>query len=225
MDLCRRAEHHQGYWLSPEGASREDLVDTLIYHESTSDRMTSYEPLAVPGLLQTASYARARLARVTRAMSDIDALVKIRLERQQLLWRPHAASCSFFVHEQALRLPVEGPHIMHEQLLHLVLMANLPTVSLRIVPADSAEFPMFGSSFRVFEFKDHSPLVFLESLETGLFLEDDEYVERYRRLIPTLDAAALAVGESRTFAAGLADTWDRRSQRGAPIYQLEEEHP
>jgi hypothetical protein len=147
------------------------------------------------------------------------------MERQQVLHRPHAAPVVFYVHEQALRLQVGGPAIMHEQLLHLVIMAGLPHVGLRVVPATAGAQAVFGGSFRVFQFRDHHPLVFLDGVAVGVFLEDPEYVAEYRRLLPELRSVAMSEGESRSFAATLADEFDRGShRRHAGIYQLEEEH-
>lgn len=224
LDLCREAQRHQGYWLSPQGEWLEDSVNTLIFHEATADRMTSYEPLLVPGLLQTARYARIRLARSSLSLKEVDALVRIRMERQRILHQPQNKPCDFFVHEQALRLSVGGPRVMQEQLLNLVLVASLPNVTLRVVPASAEELSIFGGPFRLFEYLHHRPLVFLDGIETGLFLEDSEYVERYRQLIPGLEAVALDEGESRKFAAELADAHDRGSKPNGGIYHLEEEY-
>ena len=114
-------------------------------------------------------------------------------------------SFTFFVHEQALRLQVGSTAVMHEQLLHLVLMAGLPNVTLRVLPASAAERSMFGGPFRLFEYRDHHPLVYLDGPLSGLFLDDPGYVDDYRQLLPALASVALDEGQSRSFAAELAD--------------------
>jgi hypothetical protein len=131
---------------------------------------------------------------------------------------------TFFVHEQALRLQVGSNASMHDQLLKLVLMAALPHVSLRVLPALSGERGMFGGSFQLFEYRDHQPLVYFSAAWNGVFLEDRDFVADYRRLLPAMASVALDEGESRAFIAELADVLDQRShRRDAGIYELEEE--
>lgn len=224
LQLCREAENGSRYWLSPHGEWLEDTLSALIYHEATAARSTSYEPLVIPGLLQTAAYARARISPGPQSPAEIDELVRIRLERQQILRRPRPARFIFFLQEQALRFRVGSTAIMHEQLLHLVLMAALDHVTLRVVPASAGERTTFGCAFRLLEYRRHDPLVYLDTIRSGIFLEDRDYVADYRGLLPELEAASLDEGESRTFAADLADAFDRGSTRDAGIYELEEEH-
>src|SRR5262249_44646239 len=78
---CRDAEHRLGYWLSPHGEWLEDSLSALIFHESTARKSTIYEPLLIHGLLQTADYARARIAAVRwRTLENVDQCVHIRLK-------------------------------------------------------------------------------------------------------------------------------------------------
>lgn len=113
---------------------------------------------------------------------------------------------------------------MHDQLLKLVLMAALPHVSLRVLPALAGERGVFGGSFELFEYRDHQPLVYFSAAWNGVFLEDQDFVADYRRLLPAMASVALDKGESRAFIAKLADALDQRShRRDVGIYELEEE--
>jgi transcriptional regulator with XRE-family HTH domain len=220
IQLCRTAVANQGYWLSPHGEWLEDSLTSLIYHESTADRTISYEPMVVPGLLQTPAYAHVWISRSAPHMSrSVAEAVRIRTDRQAVLHRPRPAEFEFFVHEQALRIRVGSAAIMHEQLLHMVLMAALGHVTLRIVPA-VREQSSFGGSFRMFEYRKHAPLVYLDGFLSGTFIEDHDIVgDYYRHLLPELKAVALGAGESREFAAMLADEYDR----GSPLNDHVEE--
>lgn len=154
----------------------------------------------------------------------IDAAVRTRDERQEVLRRPRPARFTFFVHEQALRLEIGNKAIMHDQLLKLVLIAALPHVSLRVLPALSGARGVFGGSFQLFEYRDHQPLVYFSAAWNGVFLEDRDFVADYRRLLPNMASVALDKGQSRVFIAELADALDQRSRkRDAGIYELEEE--
>jgi len=225
LELCAEAERQVGYWLSPHGEWLEDSLNSLIYHESTADRVVSYEPMLIPGLLQTKRYARMRISRTPGLSREaIEAAIRLREERQQVLHRPQPGHFIFYVHEHALRLRVGTAAAMHDQLLKLVLMAALPNVTLRVLPAAAEEQASFGGPFRLFEYREHHPLVYLDHVKTGLFLEDREFVADYRRLLPKMSSVALDEAESRTFVADLANALDRGShKRDAGIYQLEEE--
>jgi len=223
LALCREAERQQGYWRLSQ--NEDESLRSMVFHESTATRSVSYEPLLIPGLLQTPAYARARITQRANTPEEVEPLVRIRMERQAILHRRNPACFVYFVHEQALRLRVGSAEIMHEQLLNIVLMAALDHVTLRVVPADAGERSLFGGPFMLMEFRNHGPLVYLDSVRSGFFLEDREYVRDYQLLLPELSAVALDEGQSRKFAADLADAYDRGSQkRHADIYQLEEEH-
>jgi Domain of unknown function (DUF5753) len=225
LKLCAEAERQSGYWLSPHGEWLEDSLSSLIYHEATADRSVSYEPMVIPGLLQTQHYARVWIDRTPGISREaVEAAIRLREERQQILHRPRPGDFIFYVHEQALRLGVGSQNAMREQLLKLLFIAALPHVTVRVLPAAAEARALFGGSFRLFEFREHNPLVYLDHVKTGLFLEDREFVAEYRRLLPKISSAALHEAESRVLIADLANALDQGSRgRDAGIYQLEEE--
>ena len=220
LEFCRVAANSQGYWLSPRGEWLEDSLTSLIFHESTAGRTICYEPFVVPGLLQTRAYARGWITRSAAQMSrSVDEALRIREQRKEIVYRRNPAEFVFFVHEHALRTQVGGAEVMHEQLLHMVLMAALGHVSLRIVPASAHS--VLGAPFRLFEHPKHAPLLYLDGFLTGVFIEGHDVVgDYYRYLLPELRAIALGAGESREFAAALADEYDRGSP---PDVHVEEE--
>jgi hypothetical protein len=148
----------------------------------------------------------------------------LREERQQILHRPRPGYFIFYIHEQALRLRVGNHNAMHEQLLKLLFIAALPHVTLRVLPASAEILAMFGNPFRLFEYREHNPLIYLDHVGSGLFLEDRDFVADYRRLLPKISSVALDEAESRMFIADLANGLDQGSRkRDVGIYQLEEE--
>lgn len=224
LALCDDARRHAGYWIG-QGGWLEDSFSSLIYHEATADRSIGYEPVFVPGLLQTQGYSRALMEQIPDLPRlEVEAAVRTRGERQKILRRPQPARFTFFVHEQALRIEIGGRSVLHDQLLKLVLMAALPHVNLRVLPARAGEKGLFGGSFQLFEYQDHNPLVYFSAAWNGVFLEDQDFVADYRRLVPGMASVALDERESRALIADLANALDERSHRShAPIYELEEE--
>jgi transcriptional regulator with XRE-family HTH domain len=225
LKLCAEAERQTGYWLSPHGEWLEDSLASLIYHESTADRSISHEPTVVPGLLQTQRYAKVWIERSPGwSREAVEAGIRLREERQQILHRPQPGQFTFYIHEQALRLRVGSLNTMHEQLLKLLFIGALPHVTLRVLPASAEVLAVFGNPFRLFEYREHNPLVYLDQMGSGLFMEDREFVADYRRLLPKISSVALAEAESKAFIADLANALELGSRRrDAGIYKLEEE--
>jgi len=212
VEFARLAERKQGYYLSD--GRIDGSLQSLIFHESLAEHSIMYEPLAIHGLLQTPGYARAHITAVNPDISEdrVEAAVRTRMERRQVLYLPKPARFTFYIHERALRLRVGTDRIMQEQLLHLVFTAALDNVTVRIVPSDAG---LFGDAFRLMEFHQNPPIVYLDNVVFGgLILEDPDYVNNYYKLVPMLDGAALDEGQSREFVAELADVFDRGSQRG-----------
>ena len=222
IDLCRRAKAQKGHWLSEHGEWVPDTLSSLIYHEAMANMSVHYEPQLVPGLLQTARYARAMIGRQSwLSMAEIEAGVLLRLDRQRILARRDCRFV-FYIHEHVLRLQVDSAAVMYEQMVALTLAGALPNVELRIVPASAGEQSALGEAFRLFEFEDYNPLVHLELFATSLWFEESGYVEPYRGLIAGLAKTADGAEESRSSIAALADKYDRGSILHAAA-QLEEE--
>jgi hypothetical protein len=199
------------------------MFSTLTFHESTATSLTLYDPHVVNGLLQTRDYARALFSRESRRdADDVAHCVDLRIARQQILNRPRPAKFTFFVHETALRREVGGRDVQQEQLLHVVLLAALPHVTLRVIPA-STEAPSAGGPFQLFNWSQHRPLIYLDNQPCGFFLEDDELVTPIRDLIQLIATAAMDEARSREWVASLANELDRANEEYG-THGLEEGH-
>jgi transcriptional regulator with XRE-family HTH domain len=214
VELTRLAEFKLGYHLSDKRIGGS--LQSLIFHESSAEHSIIYEPQVFHGLLQTSDYARAIITAVRADIPEdrVAGAVRTRMERRRILHLPDPARFTFYLHEQALRLRVGTDRIMHEQLLHLVLIAALDNVTVRILPSRAGERSALGGAFRLMEFAEDRPIVYLDYLGGGgLILEDPNYVSSYQEIVSMLADVALDEGQSREFAAELADEYDRGSQR------------
>jgi transcriptional regulator with XRE-family HTH domain len=198
IDRCQEAVP-PGYWMSKRLAS-------LIFHESTAAFSSSYDSLVVPGLLQTEEYATALFSREGLEHNLAEARVRVRMVRQHGL---HSRGFEFFVHEQALRLPVGGNPVMNEQMLKLVLLADQPQITIRVVPTAAGQYGMFGPPFVLFRYTGGGPLVYMDAIPAGLFVEERGYVAGYHSLLAEMSDVALGRGESREVLAGLASAFDQ----------------
>ncbi len=192
-------------WLQEYGDRLPKQLVTLVDHEDKAQQITDFEATWVPGLLQTADYARALLSRsVSVPETEVEEWVAARLARQELFTRGTGARFGFFLHETALRLPVGGAAVLCDQLHHLLRMSVRPPITMRVVPAAVGAHAGSAGSFRLMEFPEFHPVIYLEAETTALFLEKREQVTAYRRILGALAEVALDEGHSRDLIATVA---------------------
>jgi transcriptional regulator with XRE-family HTH domain len=192
-------------WFLRHGARLPTQPATLIDHESRATTVSQFEPTLVPDLLQTKDYARAALLEAgTVPPSEVDGRVAARRRHQALFGWFSPPRFVFYLHEFVLRLRVGGPEVMSEQLHHLLRMSVRPTVSVRVVPATHGAHAAIHGPFRLLEFSDIRPLVYLETETASVFLELPEETEAYQAILARLAGTALAPEPSRELIAGLA---------------------
>ncbi|MFE9053334.1 helix-turn-helix domain-containing protein [Streptomyces mutabilis] len=158
----------------------------------------SYDPLLVPGLLQTEGYARAVFAGHCPPLSEeiIDQHAEARLSRQKLLTRVPPAELSFIVSEEALRDPVGGPEVMGEQWQHLLEVSALRNVEVQVMPAGRGFHPGKNGPFVVVESHEHRLLGYSESQGVGCVVTDPAEVSAFSLRYGKLRSQALNVEES-----------------------------
>lgn len=144
--------------------------------EGEANLIRAYEPHCVPGLLQTADYARALLATgFPRAGGEeLDRRVALRMERQELLRRPAAPLLWAVLEEQVLRRHVGGPDVMRGQLDRLIEATALPNVTVQIIRFTTGAHPAMFGPFQLFRFDipELPDIVYSESL-TGAVYHDE----------------------------------------------------
>jgi transcriptional regulator with XRE-family HTH domain len=212
-EVLELAKEPDSYRIKPHGGNLPDELRTLIFHESTATAIETLEPIYIPGLAQTADYARALFHETgLEDESKIEGCVQTRMGRRTLLngWSP--PQCEFYVHENALRAPIGGPGVMSEQLLHLLFLGNRPHCSVRVVPVSVGGRGMAAGSFHIFRYEEDPPVVCVQHETTSEFLEDRTEVANYRRVLNRVASVALDEAESREFLAMVASEYERQEE-------------
>ena len=205
MELVREAGE-QG-WLQPYRDALPEAYLRFIQIEEGVESIRTFEPQLVPGLLQTPAYARAiiRAGLLDATEDDVELRVRVRTSRQARLSGPGALTLLAIVDEAVLHRPNGGPHVMAEQLRHLLAVAEKPNVRVQVIPfAVGAHAGMTGS-FSIMNYPHASdpPLVHLEGMVGDTFLETSAEVEQYRLLFDRLRAVALRPVASARLITGL----------------------
>lgn len=160
--------------------------------EATSAVILNFQPTIVPGLLQTADYARRLVTSGYPAgRPDIAAAVTARLDRQAILY-DDSRRLEFVIAEGALRWRLGPPQTMITQLDRVASLATLPNVTIGVIP-QVAEVPAWHvHGFAILDERSAGPpLVRVETLTTGLSISDPDAVERYRQAFRMLREAAV----------------------------------
>ncbi|NGY65690.1 helix-turn-helix domain-containing protein [Lentzea sp. NEAU-D13] len=173
-----------------------DQVRTLIEHEKDANEITCWSMILVPGLLQIHDYIEAVTAKArTVSPENRAAVVAARAARAEIL--EYTRTFTFYVHEQALWLPVGGEEVWREQLAHLLRLSVRKYVSIRIVPRSIGMHAGVSGDFRLMKFPKYPPVVYVESVKCCLFFDDKETVDTYENILKDLAAVALDEEESR----------------------------
>lgn len=203
MERARGGEH--GPWLAITMREQQRQLEELLARERQAVRIVNVAPLLIPGLLQTSDYARAIMVRARVPAHQVDTRVAVRVGRREALTRRDPAELLALIDESVLRRLIGGPQVMADQLRHLLKMAEMPNVDLRVVPGDSDWHEGLEGPFVLDTLADGSAVVHLETRASGLFLDEPEHVAPYREAAEVVLREAMSAAESAELIAREAE--------------------
>jgi transcriptional regulator with XRE-family HTH domain len=193
MKLSNEGKQH-GWWQS------YDLpYSTYVGLEADAAATKYYQSTIVPGLLQTADYARAMHEVVIPKLAParIDELVEVRMTRQRRLTQDPLLNTWAVVDEAALRRVVGGASVMRAQLAWLIKMSHRPNVKMQVIAYAAGAHPAMDSTFRILEFTGAVPaVVYVEGLVGWIYLDRSADISRYQEIFQSLSFAALSPQDS-----------------------------
>ncbi|WP_255953017.1 helix-turn-helix domain-containing protein [Streptomyces odontomachi] len=199
--LARKANRRRrdGWWHQ-YGSVLGDAYRDQIEMEAICDRVRTYEAQLIPGLLQTPEYGRAVTvaSRAWQTPEEIEQFVEVRLSRQKRLTDESPLELWVVLAEGVLRQQVGGASVMRDQLEHVLTMADLPNVTVQIMPfSRGAHAGMFGP-YVLMSFPQASSLdlVLTEIPSGNMWVEREPEVAYYRALFDDARKSALPPTES-----------------------------
>jgi len=170
----------------------------FVEYEARATALRGFEHVLVPGLAQTAGYARAVLAtRPNTTDEQVEQFLTARLERQVILDRDEPPLLWLVVDEAVLHREVGGPKVMHDQLIHLAGLSQRPNVTVEVIPYAAGAHSGLLGAFAIAEFTDAPPVAYLESAAGGQIAEDRSVVAGVLLTFDTLRSEALPRTVSR----------------------------
>jgi transcriptional regulator with XRE-family HTH domain len=177
--------------------------------EEAASLIRLYEVQFVPGLLQTADYARAviTVGQPSASPEEIERRVALRLGRQQLLTKPDGPRLWAVLDEAALRRPIGGEEVMRAQLVKLLESTRKPNVTLQVVPFSTGGHSAEAGAFTIMRFPepDLPDVVYLEQLTGALYLDKREDVERYGEVMERLSVEADSPEHTADLLSGILE--------------------
>ena len=179
-------------------ATRSEQAGVL---ESLSTVVRNFQTAMVPGLLQTADYARRVLAMLDRPEEEVPPAVNARMQRQDALYQP-GRRFEFVLTEGALRWRPGSPEMMSAQYERLLRVSGAETVELRVLPYAIQAPTFYDNPFTVFEIPD-DPTVMAEGTPREQFYRQEDNLEVCRTAFSRGWEAALAGHQALRFIEAL----------------------
>ncbi|MGY2008448.1 helix-turn-helix domain-containing protein [Nocardia gipuzkoensis] len=201
FELARRA-NDPGWWQH-----YSDLLpawfETYLGLEQAATTIRTYEAQFVPGLLQTADYARAVIQ--LGNSDETERRVAVRMRRQEILDRVAAPTLWAVIDENALRRPVGGMEVLREQIEHLLVMADRPSIRIQVLPYSAGGHSAAGGPFSILRFPEPelADIVYTEQLTSSLYFDKQRDVELYMSVMNRLSVEALSPVDSVRFLRDL----------------------
>ncbi|MBC6459053.1 helix-turn-helix domain-containing protein [Actinomadura sp. HBU206391] len=191
--LLARQANTPGWW-----SQYADVVppwfEVYVGLEQAASRIRTYEVQFVPGLLQTEDYARAvtLLGHPDASPQEIERRVAVRMIRRRILEASDPPHLWAVIDEAALRRPLGDRRVMRGQLKHLIELAATPGVAIQVMPLRYGGHAAAGGPFSILRFNEPElpDVVYLEQLNSAVYLEKLEEVERYLAVMDMLVVAA-----------------------------------
>ena len=163
-----------------------------------------YEPLVVPGLLQTEEYARAILsARPDGNLEDLDGQVAARLARQAISGRTGAPQLWCILDEGVLRRAIGGSKVMRSQLYRLAEVAERPKTTIQVIRSGGAHGLLGG--FILADLGSKPPVAYLETAAEGQVTDSSSAVSHVALRFDRLRAQAESWAASRDLIRKVAE--------------------
>jgi transcriptional regulator with XRE-family HTH domain len=212
-DMLLRLVHdgrEPGWWepLTDGVQSERYLLDPggrYVALENDATAILSFDMAIFHGLLQSEAYTRAVIAPLLaeHSASEIDSLIKIRIKRQEALWRtdPPPPKILAVVDEVVFHRQVGSLEVMAAQLEHIREAARHSNVEIRVMPFAAGVHRAHGGDFVLLEIPAAlgSSIVYIESHAGDRFLDDKSDVELYREIHADALRHALSREESQQY--------------------------
>ncbi|WP_329133031.1 helix-turn-helix transcriptional regulator [Streptomyces sp. NBC_01476] len=182
--------------------------------ETLALSIREWEPLVVPGLLQTEAYALAVIRGWDPVLNHAEVKKRLdaRVDRARLFDNADKPMYWAVLNEATLRCPVGGPEAMTEQLRHLAAMIRRNRVIIQVLPFSAGSHAGMEGALRLMSFEDDAPMAYLSGMDSGRLSDDPAAVKRYSLAYDLLGAAARSPEASLNLIEAVAEEYEHGTQ-------------
>ena len=183
---------------------------TYVALEQSAQTLRSFESTVMPGLLQTARYARTIIEKNGdfEDQSEIEDRVRVRMDRQRRIWSdPEPLRAHFVIDENVLWRPAgvdpESRAMREEQMDRLIQATRLPHVTLQIVPYEAGFYQgMEGGTIILLDLDEgtkQNGACYVEGVVVDLFVRGHSETNKVAEKFANMAKQALSPGDTRKF--------------------------
>ncbi|MEV6807270.1 helix-turn-helix transcriptional regulator [Streptomyces sp. NPDC051132] len=186
-------------WWQPWAGVTQRHLQAVVSFEDMAQRIRSYEPQQLSGLLQTEEYARAVIASGGGDTRQRDALVAFRMERQARFQQADPdKKLICVVDEGSLIRGYGSPQVMRRQLEHLLALTDSPRYLIRIAELSRYNVPVHLGSIAIWDFSARilPTIAYQEVFDGGMVFQDETQVDDRARAFDRLRGASLTPARS-----------------------------
>jgi len=190
---------HERGWMVDIRKNVPQSFHAFLKWENALTSYRQFETLLVPGLLQTAEYARALVTGIHPGLAedDVERRVAARLTRQQILTRTAPPDLHVILDAGVLERPVGAPLVMRNQLRRLAESADAPNITLQVLPKSVGASPALEGPFSILTLPDPMPDVgYTEGSGRAVYIEDRDDVRAYTLRFGILIQQSLSQADS-----------------------------
>nr|WSY54007.1 helix-turn-helix domain-containing protein [Streptomyces sp. NBC_00886] len=203
-DLAKHSKN-RGWWLEHAAHLRPDYVDHIAL-EDDATYIREWQPVTVPGLLQTPAYAESVIAGGPHYLEPerVDQLVKVRMGRQAKI-DEGGASYTVILWEGVVVHPLVSVGIHREQLSAILEVGKRKNVTVQVLPFSAGVLAGYSSAFYSFSFDEEPTVeaVAMDNLRGTSVLEGAEDLAAYANAYDLLRSSALAPDASAKLIRGV----------------------
>ncbi len=196
--------HDSRAWAGPHPPWFRDWVET----EQRATIIRWWEPLLIPGLLQTEDYARAVLGWGPDDGTGLDERVAARLDRQRVLDRDVPPETWILIGEPVLSYRVGSAGVMRKQIEHLAAMSARPRVTIQVVAAAAGAYGGLSGAFAIGTGHGTEAVIYLETGVQGMVIRDPRLITRAASMFDHLRSEALPRSQTLEVLAQAGEKWN-----------------
>ncbi|MEU2868564.1 helix-turn-helix transcriptional regulator [Streptomyces olivoreticuli] len=177
----------------------------FVLYESEAVTLNSFQPLLIPGLLQTEEVSRALLNAHWPPLTDetVEERVMARLARQSILM-DQSKAFTFAIGEAALRNTLGNRESHRRQLIHLLRVSEQRNVAVQVLMIEGAH-PGINGPYVLLETAEHKHLAYEEGQTTSSLHSNPEQVSALLQRHAMIAQCALSPEESARFIRKLTE--------------------